>query len=118
MKSLLAIIILLLIIVGGSLVPTPETKVVFLDIGQGDAILLQEGTKQVLIDGGPGRTVLERLGEELPWLDRTIEVVIATHPDRDHLEGLLYVIEQYDVGLVLLPEIPHTTDLQEAWLTE
>lgn len=98
------------------LVPAPEQKVVFLDVGQGDAILLQDGTAQVLIDGGPGMAVLERLGEELPWFDRRIDVVISTHPDRDHLEGLLHVLERYQVSLVLLPRLPHRSQLQAAWL--
>lgn len=100
-----------------STVPPPRQSITFLDIGQGDAILLQDGTRQVLIDGGPGATVLERLGDELPWFDRRIEVVIATHPDRDHLEGLLHVLERYHVDLVLLPQMPHTSQLQAAWLT-
>lgn len=99
-----------------SFVPGPAEKVVFLDVGQGDAILLQDGTAQVLIDGGPGMAVLERLGEELPWFDRRIEVVISTHPDRDHLEGLLHVLERYEVGLVLLPRLAHSSRLQAAWL--
>jgi competence protein ComEC len=96
--------------------PPPADKVVFLDIGQGDSILLQDDTRQILIDGGPGTKVLERLGEELPWFDRRLEVVIATHPDQDHLEGLVHVIERYDVDLVVLPHIAHTTQLQDEWL--
>jgi competence protein ComEC len=106
----------LLVISVAGFVESPEQKVVFLDVGQGDAILVQDGTRQVLIDGGRGMAVLERLGEELPWFDRRIEVVIATHPDQDHLEGLLHVLERYEVGLVLLPRMPHTSQLQESWL--
>ena len=68
----IAVVVLLLAL---EFVPGPADKVVFLDVGQGDAILLQSGTQQVLIDGGPGMKVLQRLGEELPWFDRTIEVV-------------------------------------------
>lgn len=96
--------------------PLPRDTVALLDVGQGDSILIQNGTQQILIDGGPGMAVLERLAKELPWFDRTIEVVIATHSDQDHLEGLLHVIERYTVNLVLLPQMPHTTQLQEAWL--
>lgn len=105
-----------LVIVASFFVPAPADKVVFLDVGQGDSILLQQGTQQVLIDGGAGMAVLERLGEELPWFDRTIEVVISTHPDQDHLEGLLHVIARYNVELVLLPQIAHTSQLQAEWL--
>lgn len=112
----------LLVLSGGLLLieplVVPQDKVVFLDVGQGDSILFQKGTQQVLIDGGPGSLVLSRLGEELPWFDKKVEVVIATHPDKDHLEGLLQVVRRYDVSLVLLPAVPHTSALQESWLRE
>lgn len=98
--------------------PAPQDKVVFLDVGQGDAILLQQGTQQVLIDGGEGTAVLTRLGEEMPYFDRRVEVMIVTHPDRDHLEGLVHVLDRYEVGMVLLPNAPHTSQLQEGWLAK
>lgn len=106
----------LIVLVGSSTVAPPVDKVVFLDVGQGDAILLQHETSQILIDGGQGMMVLERLAKEMPWFDRTIDVVISTHPDRDHLEGLLHVLERYNVSLVLLPRVVHTSQLQETWL--
>lgn len=95
----------------------PENKVVVLDVGQGDAILLQEHTNQILIDGGPGDTVLTRLAEEMPQLDKRIEVVINTHPDKDHVAGLLDVVTHYDVGLVLLPEVSHDSNLYNEWIS-
>lgn len=98
------------------LVPTPQDKVVFMDVGQGDAILLERGTRQVLIDGGPDRKILERLSEEMPFFDRKIEVVMLTHPDTDHLAGLLEVLNKYEIGLVLLPKVADATQLQEEWL--
>src|SRR3989344_2709973 len=66
----------------------PELTVHFLDIGQGDAILLEtpEHT-QILIDAGAGRKVVEELSEVMPWWDRTIEYVLITHPDLDHYGG-------------------------------
>lgn len=82
----------------------PEDKVVVLDIGQGDSVLVQDNTNQVVIDGGPGATVLQRLSEEMPAFDKTIEVLVLTHPQQDHMEGLLHIIEQYNVGLVVLPK--------------
>lgn len=106
------------LIVATLFIPQPQDKVVFLDVGQGDAILIQKGTQQVLVDGGLGMVVLRRLREELPWFDRKIEVVVATHPDRDHLEGLLHVMERYEVALVLLPQMPSDTQLQAIWLNE
>lgn len=80
-----------------------------LDIGQGDSLLFQEKNTQVLIDGGSGSIVLTRLAEEMPWFDRRIEVVVATHYDKDHLEGLLHVLSTYDVGMVIMPQYAATT---------
>ncbi len=94
----------------------PTDKVVFLDIGQGDSILFQKGTQQVLVDGGADTTVLSRLAEEMPWFDNKIEVVVATHPDKDHMGGIYGVLKRYDVGLVLLSAAPGTSQLQESWL--
>ncbi len=96
----------------------PQDKIVFLDIGQGDSILIQSGMQQVLIDGGSGAQVLPKLAEEMPWYDRTIDVVISTHPDKDHMGGLLEVVRRYHVGLLLLPPVPTDTQIQTVWLNE
>ncbi len=117
MKRLVAVGALVLIVVT-LLIPPPEDKVVFLDVGQGDSILIQKGTQHVLMDGGPGMTVLRRLAEELPWFDRTIEVVILTHPQQDHVEGLVHVLERYKVGLVLFPQAAYGSQLATTWLQE
>jgi competence protein ComEC len=75
-----------------------ETKVVFLDVGQGDAILITQGGNQTLIDGGrSGKLLLSRLSRYVPFWDRTIETVIMTHPDADHIGGLPDLIRNYQV---------------------
>lgn len=75
-----------------------DTRVAFLDVGQGDAILISQGSHQILIDGGPDGTVLmEQLGAQMPFWDRNIEIVIATHPDGDHIDGLVSVFKNYSV---------------------
>ncbi len=75
-----------------------EVIVAFLDVGQGDAILISKGSQQILIDGGPDGTVLmERLGKYIPFWDKNIEIVIATHPDGDHIDGLISIFENYSV---------------------
>lgn len=73
----------------------------FYDVGQGDAILIQKGNTQILIDGGPNDRILTYLGRDLlPW-DREIELLILTHPHADHLSGLIPVVERYKIGKIL-----------------
>lgn len=75
-----------------------DVTISFLDVGQGDAIMIAQGSHQILIDGGSDKTVLlEEIGHVIPFWDRTIEVVIATHPDADHIDGLIGVFEYYAV---------------------
>jgi len=77
--------------------PTSLSVFVF-DIGQGDAIFIDGPDKQVLIDGGPDSAVLQKLQSVMmPW-DRTIDLVINTHPHADHLMGLIPVLENYQVA--------------------
>ncbi len=78
-----------------------ETRVIFLSVGQGDAILISQGMNQIVIDGGrDGRQLLSRLGRYIPFYDRTIEVLIPTHPDADHIGGLSALLERYQVKTV------------------
>lgn len=78
-------------------------EISYLDVGQGDATLISYlGKYQILIDGGPsGRVLLEELGKQMPVMDKEIEVVILTHPDLDHLAGLIDVVKNYKVGVFL-----------------
>jgi competence protein ComEC len=69
-----------------------------LDVGQGDAILIETPSgRDVLVDGGPGRAVLRGLGQEMAWHDRSIDLVVLTHPQADHATGLLDVFDRYEV---------------------
>lgn len=90
-------------------------RVSFLDVGEGDAVLIQSpsGTR-VLIDGGPDDSVLRQLGGTLlPW-DRRIDAVIATHPDKDHIMGLIEVLARYKVSLVVQSSVQGATPEWEA----
>ena len=72
--------------------------VVFCDVGQGDAIYIRTpGQIDILIDGGPGKKVLKCLSDNMPVWDREIELVFATHPDADHITGLVNVIHEFSV---------------------
>lgn len=77
-----------------------ELAVAFLDVGQGDAIFITAPTgRQMLVDGGPGASVLRELGKVMPFYDRSIDVVLATHADQDHIGGLVEVLKRFDVDL-------------------
>lgn len=78
-----------------------ELRIAFYDVGQGDAMLIQQGDTQVLIDGGPNAEVLSAIGRDIPPWDRTIELVVLTHPHADHLTGLTPVFERYKVEKIL-----------------
>ena len=76
----------------------PQFRILFFDVGQGDSVFIESpsGT-QVLIDGGNDRAVLRELGRALPFFDRSIDYVVATHPDQDHIGGLVDVFNRYNV---------------------
>ncbi|PIS40330.1 MAG: hypothetical protein COT32_00315, partial [Candidatus Nealsonbacteria bacterium CG08_land_8_20_14_0_20_36_22] len=85
-------------------------KVVFFDVGQGDSIFIETPQRlQVLIDGGPDLTVLEKLAKEMPFYDRTIDLLILSHPEKDHLFGLLEVLKRYKVKNILWTGIIRNT---------
>jgi competence protein ComEC len=78
------------------------TTVTFLSVGEGDAILISQGQNQILIDGGrTGKELLAHLGRHMPFWDRTVEIVIATHPDADHIGGFSGLFGAYRVGQFL-----------------
>ncbi len=84
---------------------TRGTRLTILDVGQGDAILLESaGGPRMLIDGGPDPDrLMVLLGERIPPWDRRIDIVVLTHPHEDHVAGLVRVLERYAVGRVYEP---------------
>ncbi len=77
-------------------------KVVFLDIGQGDSIYIEAPNgRQVMFDAGRDQSVLRRLGEVMPLFDRSIDMVVDTNPDADHIGGFIPILGKYTVGALL-----------------
>lgn len=75
-----------------------QLEIHILDVGQGDSILIKTPDGAYgLIDGGKGKRVLSELGKSLPFGQRKLTFVIATHPDADHIEGLIEVVKRYEV---------------------
>ncbi len=91
--------------IGGPVCDERYLCVVFLDVGQGDAIFIQSpsGT-QMLIDGGRDNSVLRELGSVMGFFDKDLDYALATHPDADHVGGLADVFERYQVANVIRTE--------------
>lgn len=114
-----AVFILILIALNAIVfaVPTPHGLTVsYLDVGQGDSIFIQTGDGvEVLVDGGPDSSVLRGLGSTMPFWDRRIDAIVATHPDKDHIGGLVDVLKRYDVGTVVESGIIHDTSFARSF---
>lgn len=86
------------------------------DVGQGDALFAETPSgRQLLIDGGPSGAVLEKLGRAMSFSDRSIDVVVLTHPDADHLTGLVDVLSRYRVGQLVLTGVREATPTEDAF---
>ena len=97
--------------------PGDRLEMKVFDVGQGDAIFIRtpDGHK-LLVDGGPsGRLVSNALGDELSFWDHKIDMVILTHPDDDHLAGLVTVLERYDVKEIVTNSQIADTDTYAEW---
>jgi hypothetical protein len=89
--------------------PAANLKVHFIDVGQGDCILIEDGTSAMLIDAGNPEngpdivSYIKKLG-----INR-LDFVIATHPHADHIGGMADVINAFDIGKLIMPKVEHTT---------
>ena len=88
--------------------------VAFLDVGQGDSIYIEtpDGV-QMLIDGGADSSVLRALAKQMPILDRSLDVMLATHSDKDHIGGLIDVIKRYQIKTVVKTNNKNDTSVSE-----
>jgi len=113
-KKLIFWLILTAILLWAGVFSLPDNRLhlVFCDVGQGDAILITYRQTQILVDGGPNNKVLGCLADNIPFWDRTLEMVILTHPEADHFSGLIDVIKRYNVKqFVVNSIIPESTGL-------
>ncbi|MEE8620037.1 MAG: ComEC/Rec2 family competence protein [Dehalococcoidia bacterium] len=98
--------------------PDDKLHVSFLDVGQGDAILIQTPNGQdILIDGGPDfQKINLELSQKLPFWDRTIDLVVCTQPQADHVTGLVEVLQRYKVKQVLEPGVSYNSSVYQEWI--
>jgi len=91
---------------------THPLRVSFLDVGQGDAILIQTPHGHtMLVDGGASDRILEKIAVKKNFFDRRIDVVVATHPDADHVTGLIPVLSKYNVGIIVTAPVRGETGI-------
>ena len=117
----MAILVIMGVLLGVHLwrLPHGDLVVDFLDIGQGDAILITTPDQhRILIDGGPEQFVLEELGEVLPFLHKKIDFMILSHPHADHMMGLVQVLQRYEVMTVLFTGVDYGSPIYDEFLKE
>jgi competence protein ComEC len=82
---------------------TDTLRVTFFDVGQGDAIYIKSPSgREMIVDASADTRILEKLGKTMSLFDRNIDVVVATHPDKDHIGGLPSLLSRYTVGMLLV----------------
>ncbi len=82
----------------------------FCDVGQGDAIFVRTpGGKNILIDGGPDKSILSCLSDHMPFWERKIDMVILTHPHDDHFSGIYYLVDRYITSSFVTEKLSNPT---------
>lgn len=99
--------------------PDNRLRIYFLDVGQGDSILIQSPDKRyILVDGGPSSSAQKLISNITGNFHRRIDLVILTHPHNDHYAGLIDVIQKYEIGTIILPDITGNEPLYNSFLNE
>lgn len=94
-----------------STLPDGKIHIFFCNVGQGDgAYIKNPNGMDMVIDGGPDDSILACLGRHMPFYDRTIDLVLLTHPQKDHMQGLISVVERYHVNHFIIGNEGNPTD--------
>ncbi len=95
---LIVVVVISLFLLIGEITKNKNPKIVFIDVGQGDAIFITAPNgRQVLVDGGKYPDISMKIREHMSVSDRSLDMVIATHPDIDHVAGLSTILDEYSV---------------------
>ncbi len=116
--STISFLLAIYIFVSADLEADSSAEIIFFDVGQGDAILIQQDNFQVLVDGGADDTVIYRLAKVMPLYDKNIEIVVLTHPHDDHIRGLMNVLEEFNVQKVFVNRIEYENRAYNRFLEE
>lgn len=94
----------------GSL-PDGKLHIVFCDVGQGDGAYIRfPDGRDMVVDGGPNDKILGCLGKYMPFWDREIDIVLMTHPQKDHMQGLIAIFDRYDVGYFIRSDVSNNME--------
>lgn len=78
-------------------------RVWFADVGQGDGVIIRTPSRDtIVVDGGPQQNFLREVDDHLPLTDRTVDLVVVTHADADHITGLVNLMTSGRVRAVLM----------------
>jgi competence protein ComEC len=95
-----------------------KETVIFLNVGQGDAELIKNAAGNILIDAGPNNKILFELGKILPFYDRTIDLFILSHPNKDHFNGFFEILDKYKIRAVMLNNFTYPSSSFQKLLEE
>jgi len=99
------------------IIPDSEFHIYFLDVGQGDSIYIKTPENhQIIIDGGPNNVVMESLGDVIPFFDKSIDLMVLTHPHADHIDGLVEMLHRYKVQSVLITGVNYSNSTYDEFL--
>lgn len=87
------------------------------DVGQGDSIFIRTPKNyKILIDGGPNNKIVDYLNRELGLNDRELDLVVLTHPQADHMYGLIETIKKFKVKKIITSDVKSTTSIYKLWI--
>lgn len=96
-----------------------DLEIDFLNVGQGDSVLIKlTNQATIIIDGGPSTDLVQKVSSQLPYYQKTIDLLVLTHPHDDHLAGLLDLVKRYQVKKILQTNALYNSAIYSEWQRE